>query len=110
MPPPFAAETVTVAPVTALTRPPLLHVIEYVVVFVGDTVTEPLVAPPEEPPGEAVPFAVEKPLPVQEVAFFDVHVSVAEPPDVIEVGEAVSVTDGVEGADGTQVCEQSAPI
>ena len=109
MPPPFTADTVTVAPVTALTRPLLLHVIEYVVVFVGLTVTEPLVAPPEEPPGEAVPFAVEKPLPVQAVALVEFHVSVAEPPEVIEVGEAVNVTDGVAGTCGTQVCVQLAP-
>jgi hypothetical protein len=61
-------------------------------------VTEPLVAP------------AEKPLPVQDVAFFDVHVSVAEPPDVIEVGETVNVADGTEETVGTQVCVQLVPI
>ena len=136
-PVPPAAETVTVALPTADTRPPL-HMIEYVVVCVGYTVIDPLVEPPDEPPGEKVPFAalVENPLPVQDVAFFDDHVSVAPLPAATEVGEAVNVTDGVveyglgtepqlhvvpddvtghmqtDGGvtvDGTQVCEQSAP-
>ena len=87
--------TVTVALPKAVIEPPL-HEIEYVVVTVGLTVTEPLVAPPE-PPGDALPPAVEKPLPVHEVALVEDQVSVAELPEVIEVGEAVRVTDGLAG-------------
>jgi len=79
-----AAVTETVA--EALAEPPFpVQVIEYVVVWVGVTVTEPL-----------VPLAV-KPLPVQEEAVVELQVRVDDPPEAMLVGEAVSVTVGAGG-------------
>lgn len=60
--------------------------------------TEPFVAPTEMTPAPIVFVPpVEKPLPVQAVAFAEDQVSVAPLPEVIEVGDAVRVTDGVVG-------------
>jgi hypothetical protein len=73
----------TVTVVLAVPVPPApVQETLYVCVAVGDTV-----AVPEMP--EAV-----KPVPVQEVAFVELHVSVEDWPAVMEVGLAESVTLG----------------
>ncbi|MGH9436704.1 MAG: hypothetical protein ACRD22_02110, partial [Terriglobia bacterium] len=69
-----AAFTVTVACAAAPEQ-----FMEYVVLSVGETESEP-----------DVPFAV-KPVPMQEVALVEDQVRVEEPPEVIEVGLAVRV-------------------
>lgn len=68
----------------------------YVVVDVGETDTEPDVWLP-----------VEKLVPVHEVAFVDDHVRVADCPEVIEVGEAERVADGVLAAAETTTAVQA---
>ena len=72
--------TFAVTPVAAL----LPHATAYVVVLVGDTVTEPLVA-----------LRVENSLPMQYVAFVEVHASVADWPTVSVVEEVTREAVGV---------------
>ena len=69
--------------------PAPVHVTEYVVFAVGETVADP-----------EVPVAV-KPEPVHEVALVELQESVAEEPAVIEVGDAESDAVGAEGGGGT---------
>ena len=72
--------TVTMACAMGLLAPPLpLHVTPYAVLVVGDTSIWPLTAPP-----------VEKPMPVQLVAFTPLHSRLLEPPSAIAAGVAVS--------------------
>lgn len=86
--------TVTVA--LAEPEPPVpVQVTLYAVVAPGVTTTEPDVA-----------FPVAKPVPVQEVAFVEDHVSVEDPPDVTEVGEAVR--DAVAAGTTVTVAEEFA--
>ena len=73
--------TVTVTFAVTVPLPPVQETL-YVCVVVGDTVAVP-----------EVPDAV-KPVPVQDVAFVEPHVSVEDWPPVIEVGLAESVTVG----------------
>ena len=86
--------TVTVAFAAGEVPPVPEHVTEYVVVLAGETVAEP-----------EVPEAV-KPVPVHEVAFVELHESVADPPAEIEVGFAERVAVGAEvGVGGVTVPE-----
>jgi hypothetical protein len=75
------AVTVTVALPLALPPAPV-HVIEYVVLVVGEILTLP-----------EVPFAV-KLVPVQEVVLVDDQLSAEELPEVMEAGEAERVAVG----------------
>ena len=81
-----AGVTVTVA--ESFAEPPApVQLTEYAVVTDGVTASEPETAP-----------LVEKPLPVQLVAFVLLHVSVEELPKTIDAGVAVSVAVGRGGA------------
>jgi len=82
------ALTVTVA--AALAEPPApVQETEYAVVCAGDTEVEPESVPP-----------VEKPPPLQEVAFVEFQVSVDDWPAAIEIGFAVRDAVGVDGGGG----------
>jgi hypothetical protein len=75
--------TVTVAVLVTVAPAAFLHVSVYVVVTVGFTMSEPLVAfVPAQPVG---------PVALQEVVLVLLHVSLVVPPEGMEVGEAVRV-------------------
>ena len=80
--------TVTLALAAGEVPPEPVQVTEYVVLWDGVTVTEP-----------AIPEVV-KLVPVHDVAFVDDHVSVADWPEVIDVGDAESEAVGPGGGGG----------
>ena len=86
------AVTVTVAERESLPPAPV-QVTEYVVEDDGETETLPDVAPP-----------VENPVPVQEVALADDHVSVEEFPFIMLVGLAESAAVGAADAEQVKEC------
>ena len=90
--------TVTLALAAGDVPPEPVQVTEYVALCDGVTVTEP-----------ALPEVV-KLVPVHDVAFVDDHVSVADWPEVIDVGDAESEAVGVEGGGGGGVVPVAARL